>query len=141
MQRAKNIVKQILLVEDQNDFLLLFKICIEEFAKKGRFSLETVECKNGHEAFALLNQGLRPDLIISDYQMPCMDGLDLLSDLKRSGDPGLNSIPFIMASGDSLVKDTAIAQGAFSFLSKIQISDELVPMIKRALRIDPMAFV
>jgi two-component system chemotaxis response regulator CheY len=39
----------------------------------------------------------KPHFIITDYQMPGMDGLELLQELRR--DPALQSVPAVMVSG------------------------------------------
>jgi two-component system chemotaxis response regulator CheY len=59
---------------------------------------ETIQATNGKEALAFLKRE-STDLIISDWSMPEMDGLELLRACK--GDPALRNIPFVMSSGQS----------------------------------------
>jgi signal transduction histidine kinase/CheY-like chemotaxis protein len=54
-----------------------------------------VEAHSGKEALAILKQGLNPDLVVTDYAMPGMTGLDLALTL-RVRDPEL---PILLATG------------------------------------------
>ncbi len=69
----------------------------------------TVEARGGSEALALL-RGDQFHLIISDWQMPDLSGVDLLRAVRS--DPGLSAIPFIMLTSESereRVREAAVA--------------------------------
>lgn len=70
---------------------------------------------NGKEALEILNK-LKPNLIISDYNMPVMDGFSFLKEL-RAFDPETPVIILTGASGES-VENEARKLGANSFLNK-----------------------
>lgn len=53
-----------------------------------------VGAENGSRALSALEEGLDPDLILTDLQMPVMSGWDLCESLKR--DPSLRSIPIVL---------------------------------------------
>lgn len=53
--------------------------------------------ENGALAIAMLEQGLDPDLILTDLMMPVMSGWDLCETLKAT--PGWRSIPIIVLCG------------------------------------------
>ncbi len=80
---------------------------------------------------ALLAQ--TPDLIVSDLNMPYLDGFELLS-LLRS-DPETASIPVVLLSGrtdgDSMAK--AVGLGAADFLTKPVTRDQLLESIEACL--------
>ena len=59
--------------------------------------MRIVEAEDGAEALAIART-LTPDLILSDYNMPVMNGAVLLREL-RTKLPGLNHVPFILLSG------------------------------------------
>jgi putative two-component system response regulator len=63
-------------------------------------------------------QASHPDVIVSDYQMPEMDGLQLLGHLRA--DASLGSVPIMMVTsvGDREVRHRALEMGATDFLSK-----------------------
>jgi CheY-like chemotaxis protein len=70
--------------------------------------------ENGREALALLST-LEPDVIITDLQMPVMDGQHLLAAVEGRGQP----IPVIVVTGDraSAAAGTGLA-GAFRVVEK-----------------------
>jgi two-component system, response regulator YesN len=87
-----------------------------------RMGVETVvEAATGEEALRLLPQ-LRPELIITDCQMPGMDGVRLTKALRATG----IDMPIIMISGatERAMIDAAIRAGVTRFLAKpIEMAD------------------
>ena len=75
------------------------------------------ECTDGREALAMLHKRFYA-LVISDWNMVAMDGLELLRTMRRT--PRLAAIPLIMATSVSQVKFAAIARdgGLTHFLAK-----------------------
>jgi CheY-like chemotaxis protein len=71
-------LKKVLIVDDAEDFRVLLKNWI---SFRG---LEAVTAKNGREAVGILEKEPM-DLIITDFQMPEMDGLDLLQWCRQHG--------------------------------------------------------
>ena len=80
---------------------------------------------------ALLEQ--TPDLIVSDVNMPFLDGFELLSLLRT--DPSTASIPVILLSGrsdgDTMAK--AVELGASDFLTKPVTRDQLLESVEACL--------
>src|SRR5262249_43982132 len=87
-----------------------------------RIGLESVShASNGEEALAMLPK-LRPDLIITDCQMPGMDGIRLTRALRATG----VEVPIIMLSGatERAVIDSAKRAGVTRFLAKpVELAD------------------
>ena len=86
----------------------------------GSAGYEVVEAVNGEEALTLLLNGeVRPHLIITDIEMPIMDGISMATQL-RLPENGLSSIPILAASGnaDALMRRDALAAGCDVFLTK-----------------------
>lgn len=81
--------KTILLVDDEPTVLKLL-----EFILKKDYNL--IIHINGLEATNWLDSGNMPDLIISDLQMPYVDGIDFVKSLKSSG--YFRDIPIIILS-------------------------------------------
>lgn len=79
----------VLYVDDEPDLLALAKIFLE---RTGRFRLDTAG--SGPEAQEKLITG-RYDAILSDYQMPGMNGIDLLKYVRER----YRAIPFILFTG------------------------------------------
>jgi two-component system chemotaxis response regulator CheY len=61
--------------------------------------LEVVEAADGEQAWALLEQGLRPVICFSDVHMPRLSGVGLLARMKAH--PGLAEIPMVLVSSAS----------------------------------------
>lgn len=62
-----------------------------------RFGFRVVEAEDGQEAL-ITAKTLVPDVILSDYNMPGMNGAALLREL-RTGRPTLANVPFVLFSG------------------------------------------
>lgn len=85
-------------------------------------------------AEAFLDAGLwgRADVLITDIQMPGMNGLELISEIRYRG----NAIPIIAitAHHSELVARDAIKRGAIACLFKPFDEDILLSAIEKALR-------
>ncbi len=78
---------------------------------------ETAEAENGAEALALLEGGLEVELACIDWNMPVMDGLELVSRVRANG---WRAIALMMVTTESeqhqIVR--ALAAGAHEYLIK-----------------------
>lgn len=91
------------------------------------------EAVNGRQALAAL-QVHHYDLIISDWHMPELDGIDLLR--KVRADDRLEHIPFIMLTSDvsSESINEAVLMGVNAYLTKPFRSDPLIEKVEKLLR-------
>jgi len=73
----------ILVVDDEPDVADLFRQCFRREARQGNYVLHFAY--SGEEALDKLAAGIEPQLIVilSDINMPVMDGLELLREIKR----------------------------------------------------------
>ena len=85
--------RTVLVIDDS--MLIRHTVC-RYFEQRG-FASESAG--NGAEALELLNS-LRPDIIVTDLQMPKLDGLELISKLKN--DPRTSAIPVVVLAGKRL---------------------------------------
>ena len=90
------------------------------------------EAVDGRQALAAL-QINHYDLIISDWHMPEMDGIDLLR--KVRADDRLEKIPFIMLTSDVSAENIneAVLMGVNAYLSKPFRSDPLIKKVEELL--------
>ncbi|MFC1858956.1 ATPase, T2SS/T4P/T4SS family [Thermodesulfobacteriota bacterium] len=119
---------KILIVDDSKDFLDLMrqKLLSENYL--------VLTAESGTEAIKIVEQE-KPDIVVTDYYMPQMDGIELVRELKAR--TRTRKTPIIMLTGDEAV-DTeveAIDAGADDYLTKPVNPKRLVARIKRLLRI------
>jgi CheY-like chemotaxis protein len=69
--------------------------------------------KDGSEALIIFGQR-GADFVITNYDMPIMNGLDLIRALRARS----VTIPIMMVSGDAVVEQQALAAGVSSFVTK-----------------------
>ena len=100
----------LLYIDDEPDLLDLCKLFLE---REGEFSVATVT--SAKSALQALSEGTF-DAIISDYQMPEMDGIEFLKQVRRD----FKDIPFILFTGKGReeVVIEAINNGADFYLQK-----------------------
>lgn len=60
---------------------------------------EVHEARNGQEGLDSIARGLRPDLILSDFQMPLVSGLDMCARLRQSGPCANTPVILLTARG------------------------------------------
>lgn len=91
----------------------------------------TEHCINGREALDRLSTGERPSLIISDINMPDMDGYELIRRLRSNAE--LSAIPVIVLSSveSSADRIALLEMGAADFMLKPFNPEELRLRIKR----------
>jgi PAS domain S-box-containing protein len=101
---------RILYVDDEPDLLEIGKLFLEQ---SGQFIVDTIT--SAPAALALMNTK-KYDAIISDYQMPDMDGIGFLKTIRSSG----VSIPFILFTGRGReeIVIQALNEGADFYLQK-----------------------
>jgi len=106
----------ILIVDDEPDVADLFRQHFRREARQGTYVLHFVG--SGEEALQLLARGIEPQLIVilSDINMPGMDGLTLLREIKRRR-PDL-PVMMVTAYGDDDRRRHAAEAGALQFLTK-----------------------
>ena len=105
---------KILVVDDEADLELLIK---QKFRRKIREGIyEFVFASNGQEALARIVENPDTDVILSDINMPVMDGLTLLSHT-HAEHPDMKTV-IVSAYGDLGNLRTAMNRGAFDFVVK-----------------------
>jgi adenylate cyclase len=112
---------KILVVDDEADLEILVK---QKFRKKIREKVyEFFFAQNGEEALQKILENPDIDIILSDINMPIMDGLTLLSRLPEAN-PMLKAV-MVSAYGDMQNIRTAMNRGAFDFVCKPVDFDDL----------------
>jgi len=106
----------ILIVDDEPDVAEMFRQRFRREARQGTYVLHFAA--SGEEALDTLANGVRPELIVilSDINMPGMDGLTLLREIKRRR-PDL-PVMMVTAYGDEERRGLASEYGAAEFITK-----------------------
>lgn len=88
-------------------------------------------CNDGQEAVDLLEHPPLPDVIVTDLQMPHLDGLQLVEAVKENHP----FVPVILltAKGSEEIAADALRRGAASYVPKRRLGDDLVDTVKRIL--------
>lgn len=118
---------RILVVDDEPDFESLI---IRNFRKKiKQKELDFIFARDGVEALEILSEEPTIDIVLTDINMPLMDGLTLLDQL-RIHHPDIKAV--IISAYDDMEKiRSAMNRGAFDFLTKpIDFSDLEITIIK-----------
>jgi two-component system chemotaxis response regulator CheY len=105
-----------------------------------------IEAKDGAEALKLVtSQNLCPHLIVTDIEMPVMDGITFLRELRDAKGP-VSGTPVIAGSGnaDDNMQREAIAAGADRFLKKpfdlLELRREIAGLLTSRRRTKPQRF-
>ena len=123
-------MSKILVVDDEPDLEVLIK---QKFRKQIRQKeYEFFFSENGKEALALLLEEPDIDIVLSDINMPEMDGLTLLSELNDRS-PLIKSV-IVSAYGDMENIRTAMNRGAYDFITKPINFDDLTLTMEKTLK-------
>jgi len=121
---------KILVVDDETDLESLIK---QKFRQKIReHKYEFVFAVNGNHALNQLQQHTDVDVVLSDINMPEMDGLTLLTKLNETK-PLLKAV-IVSAYGDMENIRTAMNRGAFDFITKPVNFEDLELTMEKTIR-------
>ncbi len=114
--------KRILVVDDEDSIQLLYR---EELEDEG---YEVTSAMNGEDALKEFNDN-PPDLVVLDINMPGMDGIEVLRQMKQAR-PG---IPVILSSAYPEYKQDLASWASDDYIVKSFNLDELKASIRRHL--------
>ncbi|GAA0551308.1 response regulator [Paractinoplanes ferrugineus] len=117
----------VMLVDDSATMLMSLKSILT----KAGYAVETAG--HGKEALDKLGKGVKPNLIISDVNMPQMDGITFVREARKS--PGLRFTPMLMLTTESeqAKRTEAKSAGATGWLVKPVAPEQLLGVIKQVL--------
>jgi CheY-like chemotaxis protein len=107
-------IERIMIVDDDEEDREFFAFAVHEINP----AIECIEAINGEHGLQLLNDSPLPWCIFLDLNMPRINGLQFLTEIKKTND--LKNIPVIIYSTSKLEKDKekALSLGAVHVLTK-----------------------
>ncbi|MCA9449364.1 MAG: response regulator, partial [Candidatus Omnitrophica bacterium] len=120
----KNVLPRILIADDEDGIRFAMK---ETLAEEG---YEIEEASDGQEAVDLFGPE-KFDLVILDYRMPTLDGLETLKAIRRQD--AEVPILFVTAYGSKDLAMEALREGAYDYFTKPFDVDEIRVVVRRAL--------
>lgn len=108
----KNRCIKVLVAEDSSTSRLFIKILLQQY------QFQVLEAENGQEALAILEQDSSIRMLITDYNMPLINGYDLVRMLRHNERFKDLVIIGLSAEGDSSLSAKFIKSGANDFLKK-----------------------
>lgn len=117
----------VMIVEDEIALITMLRYNLE---KEG---FRIVEATDGEEALSLIEEN-RPDLILLDWMLPTMSGIEVCRQLRRK--PATREVPVMMltARGEESDKIRGLNTGADDYLTKPFSMSELVARVRALLR-------
>lgn len=115
--------QSVLIVDDEE----MIRTALEQWLRLSGFA--THVATDATSALARLDE-IKPHVILSDVRMPGLSGLDLLKKVRERMVPA--EVILITGHGDVPMAVEAMRQGAFDFIQKPYVPDELVTSLKRA---------
>ncbi len=119
--------KKIFLVDDSTTILM----GIGDILSRAGYQIE--KAGDGLQALTKLKAGLKPDLLVTDINMPNMDGLTLIRELRKLA--GLRFMPILVLTTESQQskRDEARAAGATGWIVKPVGGQDLLKTIQHVL--------
>jgi len=121
---------RVLIVDDSS---VMRKIVERSLRQAGLDLGEVLEAGNGAEALAEVNKG-RFDLILSDINMPAMDGLEFLKNLAKVESAKGTPVVMITTEGSEARVVEALSVGAKGYIRKPftpeQVKERVTPLLR-----------
>jgi len=119
-------MKKILLVDDSPTMLM----SMEGVLKRAGFEVATAA--DGKKALQQIT-AFKPDLMITDLNMPVMDGMTLIKEAKKTAFMRFKPILMLTTESQQSKRNEAKAAGAMGWLVKPVKPDELMAVVKQVL--------
>lgn len=118
---------KILIIDDSKPIRRLLEYILT------RENYEVVSAQDGFEAIFWLSEGNRPDLIISDIEMPNFSGDEVIANLNNSG--LFSDLPVIILTGveSEEIKENFLSRGVVGYLTKPFDPANLVQLVREAI--------
>ncbi len=126
-------MKRVLVVDDEEDMLWM----LQRNLNKGMQDVEILAAKSGEEALAILSD-LPANLVITDINMPGMNGLDLLIEINNRFPK--TGVIIMTAYPSNAYENKAMMSGSLRFIEKPFDINEVRAIVKEALKLSTKVF-
>jgi len=116
----------VLVVEDNNEMRPFIRSVLSE-------EFEVITAQNGEEGLQLAMEQV-PDIVVSDVNMPKMDGFEMLKLIRNEEVISHVPVVFLTARDSEVDRLTGLKEGAESYLTKPFNSDELLLVVRNMLQ-------
>lgn len=120
--------KTVMLVDDSATILL----SISNILTKAGYAVE--KASNANEGLNKFKSGIKVDLLITDLNMPGMNGIDFIKEVRKLPNYRFMPILFLTTESQQSKRAEAKAAGASGWLVKPATADELLNTIKLVIR-------
>lgn len=94
---------------------------------------EVTTAGNGREGMTELTNGLKPAVILTDLNMPEMDGIEFIKEARKSSATKFTPIIVLTGDSDGRKRDEARSAGASGWLTKPPQPNQLLYVVKQLL--------
>jgi len=129
-------MRRILVVEDSASTRSFIRSALETGGRLG--PCDIVEASSGFDALRLLPRGPY-DLVITDINMPDINGLELVQFIRKSDRHRSTALLIISTQSSEKDRDRGMSLGANEFLAKPLSADTLLSAVNRLLSSGPVA--
>ncbi len=119
-------MERILVADDEADIREIMRSILK---KEG---YDVIIAKDGPEGLALAKEH-KPDLVVLDYLMPGLNGIEVCQALKK--DPSTEAIPVIIVTAFPNQKEQGLSAGAVDFMNKDIDTIDLLVRVRSALKV------
>ena len=107
-----------------------------------RYEAQVTVAASGEECLRLLGQ-TPTDLILLDYMMPEMDGIDTLKNIRATGDPKLQTVPVVALTANAVsgAREMFLEAGFDEYISKPIERDKFEKILRKCLPKDLVVYV
>lgn len=118
--------KKIMTVEDSTSLREMIAFVLSEQG------YEVIEAKDGQDALAKLN-GSKVDMVITDLNMPVMNGIELTRSLRAAPSYRFTPIVFLTTESQVQKREAAKEAGATGWIVKPFKPEQLIKVVKKVL--------
>jgi len=120
--------KTILIVDDSTSLRIVVKLALV------RAGYAVIEAGDGKEGLAQLDKALKVHLIVSDVNMPVMDGISFVTTLKSQAKHKFTPVIMLTTENQEAKIQQARAAGAKAWLTKPFDPDQLLAAVSRLVQ-------